>query len=367
MARTKPQRRRRTPETARGRPPAAGGTGGHGEDAARNGAGTTGRPPALVPAERAALVERALAAAPPGPDSFPGCKAIRLTQEQFFERDERNERIEYWDADRETAWKVRDGATIHHELPAQKLAQLVERIAALRGAPIRCYGTVTVLVRDPTGAPRRALQPDQCVYLHRPQLQEPRIVVGVNPLPDVILEVDHTTDVRRYKLGRYEEWGFPEVWVEVPDSEAKSRPRGLRPGLTIHLLGDGGYRPSPASLAFPGWTAAAIHLALNEEDRSARTHSTLERVGRTMGARIGKGPEDDPLLRSQRAEGRAQGREEDRAGMVRAILSVRGISVSTGFDALAPALATHPRDAVAAAALACASEADLRARLGIGG
>ena len=43
---------------------------------------------------------------------------------------------------------------------------------------------------------------------------------GEDDFPDVVLEVDHTTDVRRAKLGLYEAWGFPEVWVEVPDAGA---------------------------------------------------------------------------------------------------------------------------------------------------
>ena len=50
------------------------------------------------------------------------------------------------------------------------------------------------------------------------------MVVGEHDIPDVVLEVDHTTDVRRGKLLQYEAWGFPELWVEVPDWAASSRP-----------------------------------------------------------------------------------------------------------------------------------------------
>ena len=85
------------------------------------------------------------------------------------------------------------------------------------------------------------------------------------------MEVDNTTDVRRGKLELYESWGFPEVWVEVPDTASPSRPAGLRPGLTIHLLEDEGYRTAPGSRAFPGWTAAEIHIALNEAELSDAT------------------------------------------------------------------------------------------------
>ena len=66
------------------------------------------------------------------------------------------------------------------------------------------------------------------------------IEVGVDALPDVVLEVDNTTDARRRKLGLYESWGFPEVWVDVPDQPAPSRPAPLRPGLTIYLQAEGG-------------------------------------------------------------------------------------------------------------------------------
>ena len=50
------------------------------------------------------------------------------------------------------------------------------------------------------------------------------VEVGLDALPDVVLEVDNTTDVRRGKLGLYESWGFPEVWVVVPDEPEPNRP-----------------------------------------------------------------------------------------------------------------------------------------------
>ena len=76
------------------------------------------------------------------------------------------------------------------------------------------------------------LQADEALYLHpcRWRVSGPAIDVDKGPLPDVVLEVDHTTDVRRRKLGIYEAWGFPEVWVLVPP---ESRLR--TPGLHIHL------------------------------------------------------------------------------------------------------------------------------------
>ena len=131
--------------------------------------------------------------------------------------------------------------------------------------------------------------------------------------PDVVLEVDHTTNVRSGKLWFYEEWGFPEVWVEVPERESPSRPAGRRPGLTIHLLEGGAYGTARESRAFPGWTANEIHIALNEPVRSAVTSRFLDRVGRALGARDGTGPDDTLWLRAHREEGHARGWAEGQA------------------------------------------------------
>ena len=137
--------------------------------------------------------------------------------------------------------------------------------------------------------------------------------MGTDTLPDVVLEVDNTTDVRRGKLALYESWGFPEVWVEVPEQSSPSRPAGLRPGLTIYLLKHGSFRTAPDSRAFPGWTAAEIHRALNEPELSEATMATLRMIGRTLGAAVGTGPDDDPLLRAERRKSRAVGHAEGHA------------------------------------------------------
>ena len=141
--------------------------------------------------------------------------------------------------------------------------------------------------------------------------------MGTDALPNVVLEVDNTTDVRRNKLKRYESWGFPEVWVEVPDEPAPSRPASLRPGLTIYLR-DGGLRPAAASRAFPDWTAEEIHRALNEPELSAATTAVLRRVGRALGATDGTGPDDDPFLREERGESHAHGLAKGRVEAARA-------------------------------------------------
>ena len=323
-------------------------------------------------------------AAPLRPEpEFPGCTPRHLPRGAI----ERYEgRLEFWDADTEIAW-VAEPTSPYHEQPVETLSALVDRIAAVRGSPVKCFGSMDLWLRGEHGRPRRILQADQSVYLYPERATLPGLsamVIGEHDFPDVVLEVDHSTDVRRGKLGLYESWGFPEVWVEVPERRARSRARSRRPGLTIHLRSeDGAYQVSPESRAFPGWHAEDIHAALNETTASAQTYAILERIGLALGAREGTGPDDDPWLRSQRresfkrghargraeghaegrTEGKAQGRMEARAGMARRILLSRGVEVSDDFPANVPAFAGASEDRIVTAALACESETDFRTRL----
>ena len=282
------------------------------------------------------------------------------------------ERLEVWDAEAETAWMVREPTSADHEIPSQGLAGLTALIAAVRGSPIACYGSMDLLVQNAHGKrgardlPRRIMQADQTVYLEpsRAELSDAgTMVVGRHNYPDVVLEVDHTTDVRRGKLKLYEAWGFPELWVEVPERWVASRPRRLVPGLTIHVLEGGAYRVSPESRAFPGWRAEAIHEAMNEAERSVRTSGILEDLGRRLGARDGTGPDDDALMRSLRNQSRAEGEARGQARMVRRMLLARGIEVSEGFPSNVPGFGESPEPAIVAAALACDSERDFHARI----
>ena len=319
---------------------------------------------------------------------FTGCKVVPMTYEQLRRYEGR---LEVWDAETESAWMVREPTSPVHETPSQGLAGLVERIAAVRGSSIKCYGSMDLLVRDAQGKPRRIMQADQTLYLVPSRVEllgAEAMVVGRHHYPDVVLEVDHTTDVRRGKLLLYQAWGFPELWVEVPECRVASRPRGLVPGLTIHLLEGGAYRVSSESRAFPGWGAEAIHEAMNEAERSVRTNEILEGLGRRLGSREGTGPDDDALMRSLRnqsraeglaegerkgrtegkrrgrTEGLAEGEARGRARTVRRMLLLRGIEVSEGFPSNVPGFGESPEADVVAAAFACDSEQDFRARIG---
>ena len=247
----------------------------------------------------------------PGPPvselEFTGCVARHMSFDDLVAYEGR---LEVWDAESETAWICEDGGdSTTHESPGAILPMLLAWVAGVRGKPIRCVGTASMVVRDPTGKRLRMMQPDQCVYLYHKGLDVPQhfIEVGEHNLPNVILEVDNTTDIRRGKLALYEAWGLPELWVEVPDTPFPNRPRSLRPGLTIHVLEAGRYRESAVSRAFPSWTADEIHWAFNEETMSPRTLAALRRVGEVMGERTGTGPQDHPLFRWQRDEGRTEG------------------------------------------------------------
>ena len=250
---------------------------------------------------------------PRGRPEFPGCRAITLTRDELAAYEGR---FEFWDAATETAWVVQEPPGAAHEHPSQRLSALSEVIASVRGSAIECFGAMGLELRDEHGERQRIMQADQSVYLYPERSRLPDaggMVVGEHDFPDVVLEVDHTTDVRRGKLWFYEEWGFPEVWVAVPERESPSRPAGRRPGLTIHLLEGGTYGTARESRAFPGWTANEIHMALNEPVRSAVTSRVLDRVGRALGARDGTGPDDTLWLRAHREEGHARGRAEGQA------------------------------------------------------
>ena len=302
-------------------------------------------------------------------EDFPGCESFLLPAGEL---DTYEGRLEYWDGATETAWKVCEPTSIQHEQPSRRLVRMAERIASLRGSAIECFGSGDLVRVDATGRKRWLMQADEMLYLHpdRVRLQGPAIDVDRDPLPDVALEVDHTTDVRRRKLGIYKESGFPEVWVLVPwDSSRRA------PGLAIHVRRGGGYREEPSSRAFPGWKAEEIHLALTEAPMSEWAWRALERVALSMGAREGTEPEDDPLMRSHgertrtkahahgHREGLVEGRSEMLAANVLTVLNARGVAVARDTTELRELLGALSGDAALAAALACTDAADFRRRV----
>ena len=286
-------------------------------------------------------------------EDFPGCESFPLPASEI---DTYEGRLEFWDGVTETAWKVCEPTSIQHEEPSRLLVQMATRLEILRGSRVACLGSADLVRRDAAGRKRWLMQADEVLYLHpdRVRLRGPAIEVDTDPLPDVVLEVDHSTDVRRRKLGIYKESGFPEIWVLVP-WEVSVR----APGLAIHVRRGAGYREEGESRAFPGWKAQEIHRALTEAPMSATAWRALERTARAMGAREGTTPQHDPLMASESA--RVQARSHARA--VVATLRARGIEVSSRMHDDWKQLAGLPIDRLMAAAVACTGEADFRRRI----
>ena len=288
---------------------------------------------------------------------FPGCRPIRISRNEITDFEGR---FEYWDADTEIAWQACEPTSIYHELPGRRLARLTERIAAARGAPIESYGSGDLLVRDAEGREQIIQQADDVLYLHPAKVRNlgHAIEVGHDDLPDVVLEVDLTTDVRYRKMGIYEKWGFRELWVEIPENRAPSRPN-RKPGVTIRVLGPQGYEETRESRAFPTWTADEIHAALNEEVLSASTVAVLRRVGRALGEQGGTSTDDDPFMRVER--------EHTRYEMLAETLAARGIATSQRLEEHVGSIVTVPVAVLMRAALACRDEADFLRRIGVAG
>ena len=331
-----------------------------------------------------------------GPEDFPGCESFHLPERAL---EDYEGRLEFWDGATETAWKVSEPTSFYHEGPSMALVQRGERVAMLRGSPIACFGSVDLVRRDAGGRRRWLMQADQVLFLHPERVRWGRALdVDADPMPEVVLEVDHSTDVRTCKLGIYKESGFPEIWVLVPWEISRRAP-----GLTIHVRGEQGYAEAPESRAFPGWKAEEIFRALTENPLSAPARDALERVARAMGEREGTRPEDDPFTRSisreaeargreegreegrdqgraegyekgrregheegrdeGREEGREEGRSEERAASVRAVLRARGIEAALDAAEDRDLFRALSGEALIEAALACSGEADFRRRV----
>ena len=290
-------------------------------------------------------------------EDFPGCESFPLP---VSELDTYEGRLEFWDGDTETAWKVCEPTSIQHEGPSRRLVEMATRVAALRGSRIMSFGSADLVRLDGTGRKRWLMQADEVLYLYpdRVRLQGPAIDVDMDPPPDVVLEVDHTTDVRRRKLGIYMESGFPEIWVLVP-WEASVR----APGLVIHVRRGEAYREEVESRAFPGWRAEEIHRALTEEPLSAGARRALERTALAMGAREGTRPEDDPFTRTISLKAQAKGHADGHMDAVADLLVSRGIELTVELAQYRALCGGVPGKTVMGAALACTDESDFRRRL----
>ena len=284
-----------------------------------------------------------------------GCRPFAMTDTDLIDYEGR---YEYWEAG--VAWELRE-PSLRHEWPRSRLVELVADIAKMRGAPIALLGTTALQERDARGTRVRAVQADEMVCLDWRYGLPEVFVVGELPPPDVVFEVDLTTDIRDRKLDVYAAWGIPELWVEVPDVDMPSTRK--RPGLTILLLDDGSFRKSAESAAFPTLSAREIHAALNERSMSRATVETVRRVGGIMGQRTGTGPDDDPFLSVERRLSHREGRRDERISMLEGLLGARGIDITPTLRAEADRIAALPQDRILRAALDSTDSDDFLRRL----
>ena len=309
-----------------------------------------------------------------GTYALSGCRPVPLSSHEIacYEGS-----YEYWDGATGLAWEVHD-VSARHEEPCGRLVELVKDIGKMRGKPISMYGTADLQERKADGTRVQAARADQLIYLDCPAGPPQVIVVGDFPLPDVVFEVDLTTDIRDRKLEVYASWGIPELWVEVPDASMPSKRK--RSGLTIHVLKDGRYRQRAESDAFPTLSARELHRALNEPWTSSFTVATLRRVGEAMGRLTGTGPDDDPFLgierrMSRRAgqregeargheRGRGEGQRRERLATVESLLAARNIPAADQLGDEVDRIAALPHEAVIKAALECRDLRDFLRRLG---
>ena len=238
---------------------------------------------------------------------FTGCEPVRVSGAEIFGPEWEGRKLEYWHAATEIAWMVREPVSRWHERPTRRLARLLERIVEARGSDVECLGSTDLRIREPDGALTDLMQADETVYLHPAGAnlpQGPQLIVGEDAYPDVVLEVDNTTDVRRGKLVAYAEWGFRRCGWRF---RSRRRRAGRRASVRADdpFAGGGPLWESAESRAFPGWGAEEIHRALNEPVMSEDTKKDLRRVGHALGEREGTAPEDDPLRSRMERRARA--------------------------------------------------------------
>jgi len=245
-----------------------------------------------------------------------------------------------------------------------QLGGLIERIAATRGTGIAVLRANELVIRGPDGNTRRIAPNTQLVYTHdTAKRSSETVVIDDGELPDVVLDVDDTAVALRRRLSLYEKWGFPEVWVVVPDRLAPSGRVNVS-RVAIHLRTRLGFVRAPRSAALTSWSAEEIRTALNEPQgfMSDGTIATLRRVGRLMRADADMGPDDDPIQPAERGELRAEPTMEDRIDALEEMFGLRGLAVSPSFTVRVAAL-QRPLPNLLRAAYECRDEDDFLERI----
>lgn len=139
-----------------------------------------------------------------------------------------------------------------HGRDANGLADVVKELLGHRSIDYAAFTPITLSLPEQSG-----VEPDYCFYIeHCAAIAgKDRIEWGVDPAPDLVIEVDVTsyTDVRDYLP-----YSIPEVWL-------------WKQQLSIYRLVDGDYQLNSDSRYFPGTELAPL---VTEYLQISRDHST---------------------------------------------------------------------------------------------
>lgn len=143
-----------------------------------------------------------------------------------------------------------------HERTKKLLGQMIEALTEELGIPRMSCGSTTF--KDELR--ECGLEPDECYYLqHEAQVRGRTIKLGTDPPPDLVLEVDVTTNVLD-RMPIYAALGFPEVWQFVDG------------GIVIHVLQPNAqYATSQTSQALP---MVPVKKLVEHLERSDETDET---------------------------------------------------------------------------------------------
>lgn len=158
-----------------------------------------------------------------------------------------------------------------HEKVKEFILRLVHVLATERGTNLETFGSTTFKHK----ALRKGAEPDTCFYVEHAALVVGRdeLDLAVDPPPDVIVEVDVSHGSIR-KMTFYAQIGVPELW----------RYDGRR--AVMYRLSGTSYQETPASVAFPSFTADTLTALVRRIDTEGQ-QAVLEAFRKSLRA-------DDP-------------------------------------------------------------------------
>jgi Uma2 family endonuclease len=117
-------------------------------------------------------------------------------------------------------------------------------------------------------------EPDECVYVGRPEriLGKDRIMLGVDPTPEVMIEID-VTHTSSSKLSIYARYRVPEIWLYA----------GGR--MAIFKLVDQQYEETERSRYFPALTSEQLTDVMNRSQLEGQS-KTLKAFREWLKARL---------------------------------------------------------------------------------